>query len=747
MTQLSENALNIFKMLYSKNGETPEDTFRRAARCVSKNQEEEDLAVQLQVDNIVRFNTPLYFNAGGKINLFSACWVVTLEDSMNGIYTIANIARKIFSYGSGIGIPIGNLREKDAPIFDGDSTTIPCGQSSGPITFMKLYDAVAATTKSGGRARRAAILCAMQIWHPDILEFIQAKEIDGTLSNMNLSVTITDKFMQCLEDNIPFPLHTPYDGSFIKNEDPRVIWDTICKQAHKTGDPGVIFIDTVNKFNPLKKKILIETTNVCGEQPLRAYEGCALAMINVAKFVKEDMTYDWDGLFETARNLTTFMNNMINIMDFPDEKFREQSVKYKPIGIGPAGLSDAMFLLGLRYNGKDGKDFAAEVMRTITHGSIRKSIELAKELGPFHQYDEVKDDTVPILESLIKIDDYDEEVINTLMMLDEYGIHNVQHTTCMPTGTTAISCDVSYGIEPCFGLVYEKNLMTGKTMKMINPIFEQKYKNESWFTNDLIEKIFANGGSLKNIRGVPKEVKEVFVTAHDIKPKDRIEMQSAIAKHCSTAISSTVNLPSTAAVEEISEIYKLAYDLGLKGVTVYRDGCKKNQPVTFKKEGLEVVSNFERPSKLNSIKHCIQLADGKLYVDVVKHEGRVVEIWFDYGKSGQEINGLLEALGKSLSTGVQHGVPTDAYIKQFKGIRGESPIWFKFEDFDKKPVQLHSIPDALAKLLERYYKNDETVYNESSGFETETCPKCQNNSVMNIEGCKTCNSCGYSRCS
>jgi ribonucleoside-diphosphate reductase alpha chain len=263
MVQLSDNALQIFKLLYSKENETIEDTFRRASKCVSKTEQEEELAYQLQIDNIIRFNTPLYFNSGGKFNLFSACWVVPLEDSMEGIYDIANVARKIFSYGSGIGIPIGNLREKDYPIYDGDSSLTPTGKSSGPIVFMKLYDAVAATTKSGGRARRAAILCTMPVWHPDILDFIHAKEIDGSLSNMNLSVTITDKFMQCLDDNIEFPLHTPYDGSFIKNEDPKIIWDNFCKQAHKTGDPGVIFIDTVNKFNPLVAEFLVETPNPC----------------------------------------------------------------------------------------------------------------------------------------------------------------------------------------------------------------------------------------------------------------------------------------------------------------------------------------------------------------------------------------------------------------------------------------------------------------------------------------------------
>jgi ribonucleoside-diphosphate reductase alpha chain len=745
-TELSENALHIFKTLYSKNGETIDDTFRRAAKCVSENEQEEELAFQLQKDNIIRFNTPLYFNSGSKTNLFSACWVVPLEDSMESIYDIANVARKIFSYGSGIGIPIGNLREKDSPIFDGDNTNTPCGMSSGPNIFMKLYDAVAATTKSGGRARRAAILCAMQVWHPDILDFIRAKELDGSLSNMNLSVTITDKFMECLRDNIPFQIHTPYDGSLIRNEDPNLIWDSICNQAHKTGDPGVIFIDTVNKFNTLVNEILIELPNPCGETPMGPWLSCNLAMINVAKFVRPNNVYDWSGLFNVSYNLCKLMNNMIDVMDFPDQRFKEMTLKYRPTGIGPAGLSDAMFLLGLKYNGKDGRDFAEEVMRTITHGAVRCSIELSKDRGPFHNYTKHKENVERIITSLIE-KDKDDEVEKTINMLKEYGTFNSVNTTAAPTGTTALSCDCSYGIEPCFGLVFEKNLMTGQRMKFVNPIFEQKYKNEPWFTTDLIEKIFINGGSLKNIRGVPREIKEIFVVAHDIKPKDRIEIQSSLQKRVGLAISSTINLPSTATPEEVSDIYRLAYELGLKGVTVYRDGSKKAQPVTFKKEGLEVVSNFERPTKLDATKHCIQLTEGKLYIDVVKHEGRIVEIWLDYGKSGQDINGLLEALGKSLSTGVQHGVPKEAYIKQFENIKGDFPVWWKFEDGDKKPVQLHSIPDALAKLLKRYYMDDNKVTDESVGFELEVCPKCQNMSVIYIEGCATCQQCGFSKCS
>jgi ribonucleoside-diphosphate reductase alpha chain len=400
-------------------------------------------------------------------------------------------------------------------------------------------------------------------------------------------------------------------------------------------------------------------------------------------------------------------------------------------------------MLGLKYNGKDGRDFAEEVMRIITHGAMRKSIELARDSEPFHNYSIHKDHFTRIAQGLIEAEG-DDEVGITLDMLDKHGSKNMVHTVCAPTGTTALSCDCSYGIEPCFGLVFEKNLITGDKMKVVNPIFEQKFKDESWFSADLIEKIFVNGGSLKNIRGIPKEVKDVYITAHDIKSKDRIDIQAALQKRVGLAISSTVNLPSTATVNDISEIYKQAYSLGLKGVTVYRDGCKKNQPMVFKREGQEVTSVFERPASLPSVKHCIEMVEGKLYVDVVQFNDRIVEVWLDYGKSGQDINGLLEALGKSLSTGFQHGVPRAAYIKQFEGIKGEYSSWVRFDPDDKKPTQIFSIPDAVAKLIKRFYTK-----NGGNGEEDERydlCPSCQSRSLINIEGCATCQ-CGYSRCS
>ena len=263
MPNLSENAKKIIKDLYAINGETVDDVFKRVAKEFATNDKEFELAYSLQKTNAWRPNTPVYFNAGTNHPMYSACWVVGLDDSMNSIYDIANVSRKIFQHGAGIGIPIGNLRAKDGNIYEGKTDKPPTGKSSGPISFMKLYDAVGETTKSGGRARRAAILCSMQVWHPDILEFITCKEIDGRLSNMNISVSITDNFMKSLETNTPFQLLNPANGEPERDIPPGEIWDKLTEMAWKTADPGLLFIDTINKYNPLKKIKLIETTNPC----------------------------------------------------------------------------------------------------------------------------------------------------------------------------------------------------------------------------------------------------------------------------------------------------------------------------------------------------------------------------------------------------------------------------------------------------------------------------------------------------
>jgi len=740
MIELSENARRIFETLYSFQNESIEDTFERVANEFGNNEKEKKIAYDLMAKNIWRPNTPAFLNAGKeKHKIFSACYVVGLDDSMESIYDIADVSRKIFQYGSGVGIPIGNLREKDAYIYEGDNSRAPEGKSSGPITFMKLYDAVGETTKSGGRVRRAAIMCSMPVWHPDIIEFITCKEEDGRLSNMNISVCITDKFMRALEDGIPFNLYTPFDGSDRGTINPNDLWEKMVEMSWKTADPGVIFIDNMNKFNTLKKRFLIETTNPCGEQPLQPFSCCNLSAINVAKFITDDYKFDWSSLYKTTYDVTRLMDNIIDNMDYPDERFRENVRKYRQIGIGPMGLADAMFWLDIKYDSSEGKKFAGEVMRIMTAASAHCSADLAEEKGAFFDFDIFKNDMLNIV--AYHIGDEYKEIIEKA---EKYGFRNSQFTTAQPTGTTALSCDTSYGIEPCFGLVFQKNVIDGTKMLMINSVFEKRFKNEPWFDANLINKIFANGGSLKNLRGIPKEVREVFVVAHDIKPKDRIDIQASLQRHCSTAISSTVNLPESTTKEEISELYKYAYQKGLKGVTIYRDGCKNFQPVTFKKDDvLSTVKEFSRPRKLQAEVYTVETGNGKMYVTVSSSNGRPIEVFLQVGKSGQVLNTFSEALGRVISIALQNGVSLEDIVKTLININSDKPVWFRFEETDAKPTQILSVPDGLAQLLQRYYLNRPTL--PKSSCLGEICPVCGQTTLQMIEGCKSC-PCGFSEC-
>lgn len=736
MASVSKNAEHVFykEPKYCLQNEDIEDCFRRVANEFSTNEEEQELAFYLLDENIWRPNTPVFLNAGSDHKIFSACYVVGLEDSMESIYDIVNTSRRIFQFGAGVGIPVGNLREQDAYIYEGKTNEIPEGKSSGPIIFMKLFDAVGETTKSGGRVRRAAILCSMPVWHPDIVNFIKCKEIDGRLANMNISILITDKFMQCLEDNTPFELFTPYDGTKRGEINPYEIWTKLADMAHKSADPGVIFIDQVNRYNPLIKDVMINCTNPCGEQPLMPWGCCNLSAINLNKFVGP-RSFKFDELYKTSKQIMKLMDNVIDTMDYPDERFKVNQMKFRPVGVGIMGLADVLYHLGYKYDGLDGRKFAGEVMKTITTACVEMSTELAAEHGPFHNYDRYKDD----MERILKEHTGDNERV--MRKVERHGVRNIQFTTCQPTGTTALSCDASYGIEPMMGLGFQKNLISGTKMIIFNPIFEEKVKDESWFTPIVKEKILKNSGSLKGIHGIPKEIRDVFVVAHDINYKARIDMQAELQKYCSTAISSTVNLPKEATKDEIADLYKYAYEKGLKGVTIYRDGSKKGQPISFE-QTQKIKQEFKRPNKLNSETFIVETGNGKMYVTISDDHGKPVEVFLFLGKSGQILNTFSEALGRSISLALQNGVPVSKLAGTLRNINSDSAVWHRFEETDTKPTQILSIPDGIAKLLDKYYVNTPEKKNGSSD---QICPRCGQQMIA-TEGCFSC-ICGHSKCS
>jgi len=554
---------------------------------------------------------------------------------------------------------------------------------------------------------------------------------------MNISVLITDKFMKSLDDNIPFDLVTPQDGSKKEEIDPYEVFNKLAENAHSSAEPGVIFIDTVNKYNPLAKKMLINCTNPCGEQPLLPYFSCNLSAINLYKFVRTDGEYDWDGLYQTTKKVMFLMDNVIDTMDYPDEKFKDNVTKYRPVGIGPMGLADSLFGLGLSYDSVAGRKFAAQCMKTMTTACVEASTEIAKEKGPFHDYDIFKDDVLRIL------DEHTGSDKRVMELVKEHGVRNCQFTTAQPTGTTALSCDASYGIEPSMGLVFNKNLISGETMSVANPIFHQKYSNESWYSDELVKKISNNSGSLKRIHGIPKKVRDTFVVAHDIPYKSRIDMQASIQQYCSTAISSTVNLTKSVTKEEIADLFIYSYEKGLKGVTVYRDGSRKGQPVSFN-EDKDDQKDWKRPNRLHSDTFTMDTGNGKMYVTVSDDNGKPVEVFVNLGKSGQNLNTFTEGIGRVISLALQQNVSLDKIIKTLTGINSNSVAWHRFEKTDVKPTQILSIPDGIAKLLDKYYLNNKTVELNGS-LSDEICSRCGLQMIA-VEGCFSC-VCGYSKCS
>ena len=482
------------------------------------------------------------------------------------------------------------------------------------------------------------------------------------------------------------------------------------------------------------------------EQFLHGFSNCWLSHINISKFVNDIDSYDFEGLYNVAFDITKYMDYAIDIMNYPDIRFENNSKKYRHIGLGLMGLADALYKLGYRYDGPEGRKFAGKVMKVITTASVHRSTLLAKEKGPFHDYDIFKGDIERIISEHIGLnEEYDNDISQhpdyIFEMVKEYGVRNPQFTTIAPTGTCALSCDASYGMEPLFGLVFQKNYIDGSTGIIVNPIFEAICKNESWYTENLSERIFKNGGTLKGLHGIPKEIKEIFVTAHDIKYKDRIDMQASLQKYCSNAISSTLNLPKETTVEEISEIYKYAYEKQLKGITIYRDGSKRNQPVTFTdKEKLGDVKVFSRPSILSANTYAVETGNGKMYVTISDYKGKPLEVFINLGKSGQVFNNFAESVGRLISIALQRGVSVEDISKTLIGINSDKVTWFRFEETDKKPIQILSMPDGVAKLLNRYYSGR----SYSGELSSELCPKCGAN-MMASEGCFIC-TCGYSKC-
>jgi ribonucleoside-diphosphate reductase alpha chain len=559
--KLGVNAIKVLKNRYlmkdydGKVTETPSQMLRRVAKAVAKadllydkkSDVERTAETFYQVTANREFlpNSPTLMNAGTRLGQLSACFVLPVEDSIEGIFTTLKHMALIHQSGGGTGFSFSKLRPA------GDIVGSTKGVASGPVSFMTIYDAATNVIKQGGR-RRGANMAILDANHPDILKFIEAKSREGVLTNFNISVAVTDQFMDAVEKDAKYDLINPRSGEAEAKLRARHVFDLIVSNAWRTGDPGLIFIDEINRHNPTPQLGEIRSTNPCGEQPLLPFESCNLGSINLAKMVK-DGEVDWEKLRRIVRTAVHFLDNVIDVNRFPVPEIGELTRANRKIGLGVMGFADMLIMLGIPYDSEEALALAEKVMKFVSDEATKKSVEIGKQRGTFPNF---------------KGSIWEKRGYKT--------IRNSTVTTVAPTGTISIIAGCSGGIEPIFAVAFVRNVMEGTRLLETQPTFEELAKERGFYSRDLMLEI-AKTGSIQKLEEVPEDVRRVFVTSLDIDPEWHVRMQAAFQKYVDNAVSKTVNLPPDATVEDVRRVYLLAYKLKCKGITVYRYGSKKEQ--------------------------------------------------------------------------------------------------------------------------------------------------------------------------
>lgn len=611
---LSENAKKVLEKRYLKRDvqgnvtETPKELFERVAFTIADadktfgaDESEISKTKEKFFDMIANAyfmpNSPTLMNAGRELGQLSACFVLPVEDSLEGIFeTIKNTAL-IHKSGGGTGFSFSRLRPKN------DVVHSTMGVSSGPVSFMEVFNAATEAVKQGG-TRRGANMGILRIDHPDILEFINCKSDLTKLNNFNISVAITDKFMEALQRDEDYELIHPNSKQPVAKLRAKEIFDMIVKGAWSSGEPGVIFIDKMNKDNPTPLIGDIESTNPCGEVPLLSYEACNLGSINLSKMVEADANgtniINWDKLAEVTRLAIHFLDNVIVANNYPLPKIAQMVQDNRKIGLGVMGWADMLMKMGVSYNSEDGCALGRQVMEFIDYHSKVESVELAKKRGKFGNFAGSVYDRANYLSEKYKGKSAgmitDEMWANLDMEIANHGIRNATTTCIAPTGTISMIAGASGGVEPLFGLVFKRNIMDNTEMYEVNPIFKNYAIENGFYSEDLMAEI-AKTGSVAHIEGINEKVKEIFVTAHDITPRSHVMMQAAFQLHTDNAVSKTVNFEENATLEDVAEAYILAYKNNLKGITVYRNNSRFSQPMLLegKKEEGKTSETKEEP--------------------------------------------------------------------------------------------------------------------------------------------------------
>ncbi|MCK9418658.1 MAG: vitamin B12-dependent ribonucleotide reductase [Nitrospirae bacterium] len=768
---LSKNCLKVLEKRYLKRNEdgtvieTAVDMFTRVARTIAEGDKaygKSDADVERTATEFYRLmtsleflpNSPTLMNAGRELGQLSACFVLPVGDSMEEIFDSVKNAALIHKSGGGTGFSFSRIRPKN------DVVKSTKGVSSGPISFMTVFDAATETVKQGG-TRRGANMGILSVDHPDILDFVTCKQQSDRLNNFNISVAITDRFMDAVDTDGEYDLVSPRSRAVVKTLSARRVFDTIVNMAWKNGDPGIIFLDRINQYNPTPHVGMVESTNPCGEQPLLPYESCNLGSVNLAKMLAlNGKAVDYDKLRHTVQQAVHFLDNVIDVNKYPLEKISQQTRANRKIGLGVMGFADMLLEMGIPYSSDQAVRLGETVMQFITEEGRKMSEELAKERGAFPNF---------------KGSIYDKPGLAL--------VRNATVTTIAPTGTLSIIAGCSSGIEPVFGLTFVRRVMDGAELLEVNPVFERVAREDGFYSEGLMKDIAEHGGCT-GVATVPEDVQRVFVTAHDITPEWHIRMQSAFQKHTDNAVSKTVNFPHSATQDDVQKVYMMAYKLGCKGVTIYRDGSRDEQVLSTgatekarktaaagqhmipqggtSPELAEEKKPRSRPALTHGVTQKLPTGCGNLYITINEDEEGICEVFSTMGKSGGCAASQSEAVSRMVSLALRSGISIDSIVKQVKGIRCPSPAW-------GEGGSILSCPDAIARALERYTKDavshqhhkpraviaQPTVAYTSSdcsqgGSKNHLglCPECPDcGGLLEFgEGCAFCRGCGFSKC-
>ncbi|MBJ6800557.1 vitamin B12-dependent ribonucleotide reductase [Geomonas propionica] len=731
---LTKNALTVLEKRYLKRDqagnplETASDMFRRVATAIAQADSVFDKKADISAlsdkfySMMTNFeflpNSPTLMNAGRELGQLSACFVLPVGDSMEEIFESVKNTALIHKSGGGTGFSFSRLRPANDVVM---STT---GISSGPLSFMRVFDIATETIKQGG-TRRGANMAILRVDHPDIMDFIMCKNDQRQLNNFNISVGITEEFMKAVDADKDYTIFNPRDKKPAGTLNARKVFARIVKQAWENGEPGIIFLDRLNKDNPTPHIGEIESTNPCGEQPLLPYESCNLGSINLGKMVVHGKV-DWDKLKETVRTSVHFLDNVIEVNNYPLPQIDEMTRSNRKIGLGVMGWADMLIMLGIPYGSEESAELGEKVMQFINEEGKIASRELAKSRGSFPNFKG----------SIYDVPGGD-------------PIRNATVTTIAPTGTISIIANASSGVEPLFAVSFVRQVMDKNILVEVNPLFEKIAKEQGFYSEELMQRI-AEHGTVQDISAIPEDVREVFVTAHDITPEEHITMQAAFQRHTDNAVSKTVNFPQEATIDDVEQVYRLAYQMNCKGVTIYRDGSRDEQVLSVgkKEEPKAAVAltaeekraiKRERPKALKGWTYQMQTGCGPLYITINEDASGLFEVFTTMGKAGGCAASQSEAIGRMVSLAWRSGVQARQVVKQLLGISCHSPSGFG----DNKVL---SCADAVAKAIQAHLAitgHAEVI--EAPSFERGACPEC-GGVVEHEGGCAVCRVCGYSEC-